>query len=298
MIKKLFYINKADRAVAIILLFIMAVLAAGIMFTAGPADGDFVSSADTSSVGMPAAKTGSNRRAAGYYDAGAPSTRLFAFDPNTADSTALLSLGLQPWQVRNIYKYRAKGGIYRRPSDFARLYGLTVGQYKRLEPYIRISSDYLPASSLISDGERTAAVRDTVKYPVKIKDGEYIVLSTADTAMLKKVPGIGSGYARAIVSYRARLGGFFSVDQLLEIDGFPESSLRYFKLGDAATEKINLNKLTLNQLRRHPYISYFQAKAIVDYRRLHGNLKSLDDLRLNRDFPAEAIRRLKPYVVF
>ena len=298
MIKKLFYINKADRAVAIILLFIMAVLAAGIMFTAGPADGDFVSSADTSSVGMPAAKTGSNRRAAEYYDAGAPSTRLFVFDPNTADSTTLLSLGLQPWQVRNIYKYRAKGGVYRRPSDFARLYGLTVGQYKRLEPYIRIYSDYLPASSLISDGERTAAVRDTVKYPVKIKDGEYIVLNTADTAMLKKVPGIGSGYARAIVSYRARLGGFFSVDQLLEIDGFPESSLRYFKLGDAVTEKINLNKLTLNQLRRHPYISYFQAKAIVDYRRLHGNLKSLDDLRLNRDFPAEAIRRLKPYVVF
>lgn len=298
MMKKLFYINKADRAVAIILLFIMAVLAAGIMFTAGPADGDFVSSADTSSVGMPAAKTGSNRRAAEYYDAGAPSTRLFVFDPNTADSTTLLSLGLQPWQVRNIYKYRAKGGVYRRPSDFARLYGLTVGQYKRLEPYIRISSDYLPASSLISDGERTAAVRDTVKYPVKIKDGEYIVLNTADTAMLKKVPGIGSGYARAIVSYRARLGGFFSVDQLLEIDGFPESSLRYFKLGDAVTEKINLNKLTLNQLRRHPYISYFQAKAIVDYRRLHGNLKSLDDLRLNRDFPAEAIRRLKPYVVF
>lgn len=298
MIKKLFYINKADRAVAIILLFIMAVLAAGIMFTAGPADGDFVSSADTSSVDMPAAKTGSNRRAAEYYDAGAPSTRLFVFDPNTADSTTLLSLGLQPWQVRNIYKYRAKGGVYRRPSDFARLYGLTVGQYKRLEPYIRISSDYLPASSLISDGERTAAVRDTVKYPVKIKDGEYIVLNTADTAMLKKVPGIGSGYARAIVSYRARLGGFFSVDQLLEIDGFPESSLRYFKLGDAVTEKINLNKLTLNQLRRHPYISYFQAKAIVDYRRLHGNLKSLDDLRLNRDFPAEAIRRLKPYVVF
>ena len=298
MIKKLFYINKADRTVAIILLFIMAVLAAGIMFTAGPADGGFISSADTSSVGMPAAKTGSSSRAAGYYDAGAPSARLFTFDPNTADSTALLSLGLQPWQVRNIYKYRAKGGIYRRPSDFARLYGLTVGQYRRLEPYIRISPDYLPASSAISGDEYEAAVRDTVKYPVKIKDGECIVLNTADTTMLKKVPGIGSGYARAIVGYRARLGGFFSVDQLLEIDGFPESSLRYFKLGDAALEKINLNKLTLNQLRRHPYISYFQAKAIIDYRRLHGNLHSLDDLRLNRDFPAEAIRRLKPYVVF
>ena len=72
----------------------------------------------------------------------------FPFDPNTADSSQLLRLGLQPWQVRNIYRYRAKGGIYRKKEDFARLYGLTVKDYRRLEPYIRISSDYLPAATL------------------------------------------------------------------------------------------------------------------------------------------------------
>ena len=38
-------------------------------------------------------------------------TELFAFDPNTADSTALLRLGLRPWQVRAIYRYRARGGV-------------------------------------------------------------------------------------------------------------------------------------------------------------------------------------------
>lgn len=41
----------------------------------------------------------------------------FFFDPNTADSTALLRLGLSPWQVRNIYKYRARGGRYHRPDN-------------------------------------------------------------------------------------------------------------------------------------------------------------------------------------
>ena len=40
----------------------------------------------------------------------------FFFDPNTADSTMLLRLGLSPWQVRNIYKYRARGGRYHRPT--------------------------------------------------------------------------------------------------------------------------------------------------------------------------------------
>jgi len=296
--RPLFYIQKADRLAAVLLIAVLTAMAAGIMFfdttEDGAGDKSSAVAAEEGAQGRPHAR----RHAATCYNVEAERAELFPFDPNTADSTALLRLGLRPWQVRSIYKYRAKGGVYRRPSDFARLYGLTAGQYRRLEPYIRISADYLPASSLLSDEERGTAARDTVKYPVKIGEGEHVVLNTADTAMLKKVPGIGSGYARAIVNYRRRLGGFFSVDQLLEIDGFPESSLRYFVVGNAVISKINVNRLTLNQLRRHPYINFFQAKAIVDYRRLHGNIKSLDDLRLSRDFPSEAIRRLEPYVVF
>jgi len=85
-----------------------------------------------------------------YYAVPVRKVERFPFDPNTADSTQFLRLGLQPWQVRNIYKYRAKGGIYREKEDFARLYGLTVKQYRELEPYIRISGDYRPAAEVIS----------------------------------------------------------------------------------------------------------------------------------------------------
>ncbi len=67
-------------------------------------------------------------------------SKLFYFDPNTADSTQLLQLGLRPWQVRNIYKYRARGGVYQCKEDFAYVYGLTVKDYRRLEPYIRIGA--------------------------------------------------------------------------------------------------------------------------------------------------------------
>ena len=75
-----------------------------------------------------------------YYRVDAEQAERFLFDPNTADSTQLLRLGLKPWQVRNIYKYRAHGGIYRTPEDFARLYGLTVKQYRELEPFFRLSA--------------------------------------------------------------------------------------------------------------------------------------------------------------
>ena len=239
-----------------------------------------------------------------YYAVEGRAVERFPFDPNTADSTQLLRLGLQPWQVRNIYKYRAKGGIYRQKEDFAKLYGLTVKQYRELEPYIRISSDYQPAAMLVetreSRGSRDSreAGDSSLRYPVKIKENEHVVLNTADTTQLRTVPGIGTYYAKEIVRHGQWLGGYVSVDQLDEIEGFPQESKKYFVIQGASPKKLNVNKLDLQQLRKHPYINYYQAKTILDYRRLHGKITSLDDLRLSKDFPPEAIRRLEPYVEF
>jgi DNA uptake protein ComE-like DNA-binding protein len=236
------------------------------------------------------------KRPVQYYATETQKAERFPFDPNTADSTQLLRLGLQPWQVRNIYKYRAHGGIYRRKEDFARLYGLTVKQYRELEPYIRISSDYLPASTLV--GESPRIERDTFRYPVKIQADEHVVLNTADSTQLKKVPGIGSYYASQIIRYGQWLGGYVSVDQLDEIEDFPKDAKKYFLIADAHPRRMNINRLTLQQLRRHPYINFYMAKAITDYRRLRGDIKSLNELRLSKDFPEEAIHRLEPYIEY
>lgn len=224
--------------------------------------------------------------------------KLSAFDPNTADSTLLLSLGLQPWQVRSIYRYRAKGGIYRQPSDFARLYGLTVKQYKELLPYIRISDEYKSAAEVYGRTDAVRSGRDTLRYPVKLQPGQYVTLDDADTASLRKVPGIGRYYASRIVRYRNDLGGYVSVAQLSEIEGIPEAALSYFRVTGGAVRKLNLNRLTLNELKHHPYINFYQARRIIDYRRLKGPLHSIDDLRLLKDFSQRDIERLRPYVEF
>ena len=224
--------------------------------------------------------------------------KLSAFDPNTADSTLLLSLGLQPWQVRSIYRYRAKGGIYRQPSDFARLYGLTVKQYKELLPYIHISDEYKPAAEVYGRTDAVRSGRDTLRYPVKLQPGQYVTLDDADTASLRKVPGIGRYYASRIVRYRNDLGGYVSGAQLSEIEGIPEAALSYFRVTGGAVRKLNLNRLTLNELKHHPYINFYQARRIIDYRRLKGPLHSIDDLRLLKDFSQRDIERLRPYVEF
>ena len=81
-----------------------------------------------------------------YYKEGYQIKEAFPFDPNTADSVQFKRLGLQAWQIKSILHYRAKGGVYSRPSDFARVYGMTKRQYEALAPFIRIADDYKPAS--------------------------------------------------------------------------------------------------------------------------------------------------------
>ena len=242
-----------------------------------------------------------------YYKVPEKQYELFDFDPNTADSTQLLRLGLQPWQVRNIYKYRAAGGRYNKPTDFARLYGLTLKQYKRLEPYIKIEKEVMAADVYKKTDDEKPIKKDTalIAYPVKISEGEHININTADTNELKQIPGIGSYYARRIVSFRQRLGGIANVHQLLEIQGFPESSLKYMSVGESANNRnlppitrIRINHLDVNALSRHPYIRYIQAKEIMNHRRLRGPIKKADDLRRLPSFTDKDVERVSPYIDF
>jgi len=293
MIREFFYLQKSDRKVILTLLVVIVSVFTMIFLTGGD-DTD----ATTQQKDSIKSRTYKN-----YYSSYTPKkVERFTFDPNTADSSQLLRLGLQPWQVRNIYKYRAAGGIYRKPLDFAKLYGLTVKQYRELEPYIRISSDYQPASTLVNEKEGFTQKehKDSVIYqrPNKIKETEHIVLNTADTTSLITIPGIGPYYARKIVQYGNRLGGYVSVDQLDEIDNFPTEAKKYLVISNPSPKKLNINQLSLNELKRHPYINFYQAKAITDYRRLHGNIHSLNELRLLKDFSPEVIKQLTPYVAY
>ena len=249
---------------------------------------------------------------------------LFYFDPNTADSTQLLRLGLRPWQVRNMYKYRAKGGRYRQKEDFAMLYGLTLEQYRRLEPYIRIkpeamARDYFNGNDN-GNGNENANGNDNgnrlahnkgvtkqvqqenvpvnVNVPVKkLTQGECVDINTADTAELKRIPGIGSYFARRIVELRQRRQAFVSPEELLSIRNFPETALTYMTASQNFA-KIHINQSSLQQLKAHPLINYTQATDILRYRRLNGNIRSVNDISNLPSFTPEQLARLKPFLLF
>lgn len=309
-IKEFFYLQRDDRR-AVLTLLALAVVALSLIFWLGESSSPSPTAKETNSREEANREyaNGRTNSAEKYYRVEEVKAERFPFDPNTADSTQLLRLGLAPWQVRSIYRYRAKGGIFRQPSDFARLYGLTRKQYRELRPYIRISPDYLPAADYYAprrtgddarsvDSSATKAPRYTYTARHKLRPGEHIAINSADTTQLQKIPGIGSAYAHMIIRYRERLGGFITMAQVLESGPVPESALRYITIDATQVRKLNINKLSLNQLRRHPYINFYQAKAICEYRRLHGPLHSLEELRFSPDFPPAQIERLQPYVTF
>ena len=83
------------------------------------------------------------------------------FDPNTADSVLLRQLGLPVYIVRNILKYRAKGGVFRSPESFSRIYGLKEEVYQKLKPYITIAP-LVSVSHVRTDTFRQ--LKDTIPY--------------------------------------------------------------------------------------------------------------------------------------
>lgn len=229
-----------------------------------------------------------------------PTAHLQPFDPNTADADLLRDVGLSDFLVRSILRYRAKGGVYSSPEDFARVPGLTQGQYKKLLPYISIADDFRPAAELVGPRryDTPAATRDTTAYPVKINANERISINDADTNALKRVPGIGSYYARKIVELRKRYGGFVSLTQLSDIRGLGDECYQYLTVPDGGVTKININTADFRTLQAHPYIGYYRARKISDYRRLKGKITSLSQLSLLQGFSEEERRRLEPYIEF
>ena len=123
-------------------------------------------------------------------------------------------------------------------------------------------------------------------------------VNTADTALLRRIPGIGEKISDAIVRYRQRLGGFHSVNQLLEIKIVSPELLEWFTVSPAAVQKIHLNKASSQALNSHPYISYEQTEALLQYIRLYGEVKDEEMLLSTGIFTKEDLERLRPYITY
>ena len=226
-----------------------------------------------------------------------PEKKLFKFDPNALDSTGFVSLGIRPKIARNIVKYRSKGGKFRQPHDFSKIYGLSESQFNELLPYIVIAEEVKRA-----EGVREGQGVDFEKKEDAEKPVLLVELNAADTAELKKIRGIGPVFSCRIVEYREKLGGFADKNQLKEVYGIkPEiydQIEEYVSVDTQTINKIPINTASVERLVKHPYLRFYAAKAIYDQRRKLKKLTSADDLKNLKDLPEETLEKILPYLSF
>ena len=167
---------------------------------------------------------------------------------------------------------------------------------------LRPASSPVPQDDMLINDDTAHIVEVRVsKYPKRVKYpyGTVLNLNESDTTELKKVPGIGSYFARRIVEYRERLGGYVSTDQLLEIEHLPDSVRGWFMVSDTFhVRKLQVNVASLSQLRQHPYMDFYKARAIVEYRQRNGDIKNPASLSLFQEFSGQDLERLEPYLDF
>jgi len=220
-----------------------------------------------------------------------PDYSLFPFNPNTVDSATFVKLGIRPNVAGNIVKYRNKGGKFKQSDDFRKIYGISDAKLQELMPYIQI-----PPEKEIELSEEKVTDKENVVE-------EFVVeLNSADTTELMKIKGVGRFYAMEIVKYRRELGGFVTVEQLLEVRNMrPESFEKiapFCIVDENRVDKINVNTASVDHMRRHPYINFYQAKTIYEYRKIRGRLSDIDELKRFDDFSADDLLKLKPYLNF
>ena len=226
------------------------------------------------------------------------------FDPNTVDSLTLIQFGLKEWKVRNFLHYRAAGKVFRSAEEMGKTYGWTEEDVEKVRGYVRVNGLFGETEKNRREGwterKRREEREDRPTYTSnKFQTLTKVDINTADTAVLRRIPGVGEKISEAIVEYRKKLGGFHSVEQLMEIKIVSPELLDWFEVSSSPNlQSINLNKASFQALNRHPYISYEQTKALLQYIRLYGKVKDEKALMETGIFTKEEVERLKPYLTF
>jgi len=207
---------------------------------------------------------------------------LFQFDPNKASDQDFLRLGFSKKQISVIRNFQSKGGSFQSKDDLFKIYGITDHQKAVLSDYI-----------LIKDQPKNVQKRNEFVNEVRIE------LNTADSITLEQLPGIGEKLSKRIVKFRELLGGYYKMDQLLEVYGINEQTIQVIKgkltVDTTKIRKIDLNFADQKELSRHPYIQKELANKIIKFRTSHGSISDLSVLYENMILNIDEYSRLRPY---
>ena len=216
---------------------------------------------------------------------------LFHFNPNTLNDKGWLALGLSKGKLQVLRNYQKSGGYFKKKQDLQRCYAFGDEFYNTIKEYVSI-----PEIDKLQNSNKYPKANS--HQPTTII--QIIELNQADSLELISIKGIGSFYAKQIIKYRKELGGFLNYNQFTEIWGLEKLDVEKIKpltiIDTLLIAKININSVSIEKLRNHPYLNYKQAKMLVNYRAQHGDFSSVKDIRKIKPISRELFRKIAPYL--
>ena len=238
-----------------------------------------------------------DKRKSSYHENTIAKGELFYFDPNTISTSGWRKLGLRDKTIQTIEKYLSKGGHFYKPADLQKIYGLHKDEYERLAPYVRIETKISSAEEQLVPSKPKEESQPAKTYTSRYSS---IDINSADTSAFISLPGIGTKLALRIVTFRDKLGGFYSVDQIGETYGLADSTFQkikqYLKLDNPSVKKININTATVDEMKTHPYIKFSIANPLVAYRSEHGSFSKVEDIKKVMAVTDDIYKKIVPYL--
>jgi competence ComEA-like helix-hairpin-helix protein len=207
------------------------------------------------------------------------------FNPNTFTLSDWMNLGLSEKQSVVVLKFTSRG-IYSE-QDLKRIFVIPDVLFE----LIRDSVVY---------PERFQNSPNQESFKKQAKQITLINLNTADTTEFMKIYGIGAFYAKQIIRYREKLGGYFTKEQLFEV--WKMTTEAYDKIKDHVfisekdVKRININSVTIEELKVHPYLKWNQANSIVKMRIQRNGFKNIEELKESVLIDSETYEKLFPYL--
>ncbi len=196
---------------------------------------------------------------------------LFLFDPNTVTYDELLLLGFDKRTAVGIVKYRTAGKVFGIAEEFALCYGVTDSMFARVRPYIKIGSKFATkpkqhlADTLRSERKSRFSPRPFERFGIDTVGVEYL-----------RLIGFSTRQAEALIEYRKRGGGIFSMNELRDCYAVSEEmadSLAHFvvlSVRDPHKGLIEINSADSATLRKVRGIGAKTVVAVMQYRELLG----------------------------
>ena len=212
----------------------------------------------------------------------APDSR---FNPNTYTLSDWKNLGLSEKQSLVVLKFTSRG-IY------------SEQDLKRIFVIPDILFELIRDSVIYPERFQNSPNQESLKK--QAKQITLINLNTADTTEFMKIYGIGAFYAKQIIRYREKLGGFFKKEQLFEV--WKMTTEAYDKIKDHVfisekdVKRININSVTIEELKVHPYLKWNQANSIIKMRIQRNGFKNIEEIKESVLIDSETYEKLFPYL--